>query len=123
MAIEAHPPVSNKAPPGRRLIRLRWLTHCWQTCAGHRAQKSLWQQVAGQTGTLGFTPAFDANAVDITGAGDTFHGAFALLLAEGRPIGEILRIASAATAIKVTHRGARSVPARNEVERFLAQTA
>ena len=73
-----------------------------------------------QPDTLGFTPAFKTMPVDTTGAGDTFHGAFALLLAEGRLLGEILRFASAAAAIKVMRTGARSMPTRDEVERFLA---
>ena len=76
---------------------------------------------------LHFLPAFKAVPVDTTGAGDTFHGAIALLLAEaqalagGRPFEEILRFASAAAAIKVQRAGARSMPSRTEVETFLAQ--
>ena len=75
---------------------------------------------AAQPHALDFAPAFKTTPVDTTGAGDTFHGAFALLLAEGRPIEEMLRFASAAAAIKVARAGARSMPDRSEVERFLA---
>ena len=76
---------------------------------------------------LRFLPAFKTVAVDTTGAGDTFHGAIALLLAEsqplagGQPFEKILRFASAAAAIKVQRAGARSMPSRAEVEQFLAQ--
>lgn len=75
---------------------------------------------AAQPASLCFTPAFKVTAVDTTGAGDTFHGAFALLLAEGWPVQDIVRFASAAAAIKVTRAGARSMPTRDEVERLLA---
>lgn len=76
---------------------------------------------------LRFAPAFKTNALDTTSAGDTFHGAITLLLAEERaldtprPFEEVLRFASAAAAIKVQRAGARSMPSRDEVERFLAQ--
>jgi sulfofructose kinase len=76
---------------------------------------------------LQFMPAFKTTPVDTTGAGDTFHGAITLLLAEARankatrPFDEVLRFASAAAAIKVQRTGARSMPSRAEVEQFLAQ--
>ena len=76
---------------------------------------------ANQPDDLRFMPAFMTTPVDTTGAGDTFHGAIALLLSEGRRLEEILRFASAAAAIKVQRAGARSMPSREEVERFLAQ--
>ena len=61
-------------------------------------------------------PAFPARAVDTTGAGDAFHGAFTLRIAEGAPLGDALRFASAAGALKVARAGARSMPSRQEVE-------
>lgn len=70
---------------------------------------------------LRFMPAFKTTPVDTTGAGDTFHGAITLLLAEGRPFEQTLRFASAAAALKVQRAGARSVLSREEVEQFLVQ--
>ena len=56
-------------------------------------------------------------AVDTTGAGAAFCGAFAAMLAEGRPVLEAARFASAAAGISVTRHGtARSMPQRREVE-------
>lgn len=75
---------------------------------------------ATQPGFMHFTPAYPVKAVDTTGAGDTFHGAVALLVAEGAPLEAMFRFASAAAAIKVTRAGARSMPTRGEVERFLS---
>ena len=59
----------------------------------------------GQTGHL---PAFAVAAVDSTGAGDAFHGAFALALARGMAWPELLRYAAAAGALACTHIGARA---------------
>lgn len=69
---------------------------------------------------LRHTPAFAARAVDTTGAGDAFHGAFALCIAEGRALAEAIDFASATAAIKVTRLGSRSMPTRSEVEALLA---
>lgn len=73
-------------------------------------------------GTIAHCPAFAVEAVDTLGAGDTFHGALALGLAERRPIAEAVRFASAAAAIKCTRFGGRDgAPTRAEVEAFLAE--
>ncbi len=66
-------------------------------------------------------PAFPVMAVDSTAAGDTFNGALAVALAEGRPIDDALAFANAAAALSVTRPGAQaSVPTRDEVDRLLA---
>ncbi|HME29455.1 MAG TPA: PfkB family carbohydrate kinase [Pseudolabrys sp.] len=65
-------------------------------------------------------PAFKVKAIDSLGAGDAFHGGFTLALAEGRPLPEILRFASATAALKCTKfGGASGTPTRAEVEAFL----
>jgi sulfofructose kinase len=67
--------------------------------------------------------AFDVDATNTLGAGDVFHGAFALGLAEGRDIEEIIRWSSAAAAIKCTGRGASDgFPTRENVTRLLEDT-
>lgn len=69
----------------------------------------------------GQCPAFEVDAVDTTGAGDAFHGAFALALSEQRPIAECARMASAVAAMKCMRLGARSgLPTRSAVDAFLA---
>ncbi len=77
-----------------------------------------------QAGELRHCPAYPVEAVDTLGAGDVFHGALALALAEGQAMGEAVAFASAAAAIKVTRFGGRlGAPTRDEVERLLmAQT-
>jgi sulfofructose kinase len=65
--------------------------------------------------------AFRVGVTDTTGAGDAFHGAFALLLAEGRPVADCSRMAAAVAALKCTRLGARAgLPTRTELEVFLA---
>ena len=67
-------------------------------------------------------PAFGVNVMDTTGAGDVFHGAYALALSEGRTISDAMRFASGVAALKCTHHGGRAgIPNRQEVDQFLAQ--
>jgi len=65
-------------------------------------------------------PVFAVEAIDTLAAGDTFHGAFALALAEGREPIAAMRFAAAAAALKCTRFGGISgTPLRAEVEAFL----
>lgn len=63
----------------------------------------------------------DVTAVDSTGAGDTFCGAFVTELTRGVNLSEALQFGVHASAVCVTREGAQSsIPARTEVERSLA---
>ena len=67
------------------------------------------------------TPAFPVHTVDTLGAGDVFHGAFALAITESQDIPSALRFASAAAALKCTRfGGAFAAPQRAEVEQLLS---
>jgi sulfofructose kinase len=71
-------------------------------------------------GKLRHMPAFKVEAIDSLGAGDAFHGAFTLALAEGRDLESAMRFASAVAALKCTKfGGASGAPTRAEVEDFL----
>jgi sulfofructose kinase len=77
-----------------------------------------WLTAAGDSG---FQPAFTAEIVDTTGAGDAFHGAFAWALAAGCSAVECGRIAAAVAALKCRRLGARAgLPTRAELDEFLA---
>jgi len=68
--------------------------------------------------------AFPIAAVDTLGAGDVFHGAFTLAIAEGQNIDQAMRFSAAAAALKCTrHGGAFGSPQRIEVEAFLTKSA
>ena len=71
-------------------------------------------------GKLFRCPAFEIEAVDTTGAGDVFHGAFCVRWLETHDVGECLRFASAVSALKCLQFGGRSgIPRRPQVEDFL----
>ncbi|MER7621408.1 ribokinase [Streptomyces sp. NPDC126503] len=62
-------------------------------------------------------PAPRVRAVDTTAAGDTFVGALAVALGEGRPVPEALAWSQAAAALSVRREGAStSMPYRTEIE-------
>ena len=64
--------------------------------------------------------AFPVKAVDTTGAGDTFNGAFAAALHAGKSLKEALVFGEAAAALSVTRKGAStSSPYKKEIEEFL----
>ncbi len=70
--------------------------------------------------TLHRQSSFSVEAMDTTGAGDTFTGYLIAGIAEGKAVTEALQFASAASAISVTRTGAAtSIPMRAEVEEFL----
>lgn len=61
-------------------------------------------------------PCRKVKAVDCVAAGDTFNGAFAVALAEGKTCAEAIAFAQKSSAISVTRPGAQSsVPYRKEI--------
>ncbi len=62
------------------------------------------------------TPARPVQAIDTTAAGDTFIGALAAALCEGRSLDDAVALGQAASALCVTRRGAQSsIPYRHEL--------
>jgi ribokinase len=77
--------------------------------------------VADREGVL-HVPAPPVEAVDATAAGDTFNGALAVALSEGRTLRDAVGFANAAAALSVTRLGAQSsIPRRAEVDAQLAR--
>ncbi len=75
-------------------------------------------------GDIRHVPAFPVAARDTTGAGDVFHGALAVALAEGMTEIDAVRFSCAAAALKCTRFGGRAgIPSRTEVEAFLKEAA
>ncbi|MGB2994089.1 MAG: sugar kinase [Paenisporosarcina sp.] len=67
-------------------------------------------------------PGFAVDAIDATGAGDTFDGAFVSRLSEGAEPEEAARYANAAAALSTQGLGAvNPIPVKQEVEQFLYQ--
>ncbi len=77
-----------------------------------------WREASGS----GHVPAFAVAVTDTTGAGDAFHGAFTLMLAEGRAAPDSARFAAAAAALKCKRLGSRAgLPSRAELEAFCSR--
>ncbi|MCE4563671.1 ribokinase [Maribellus sp. CM-23] len=78
----------------------------------------------GSAGAYVFSPEYTGlveapkvKAVDTTAAGDTFNGALAVFLSEGKRMEEAARLACIAASVSVTRNGAQaSVPFRSEIE-------
>ena len=66
-------------------------------------------------------PAYPVDAVDTTGAGDTFNGVLAVSLAQGKDLEEGCQFASAAAALSVTKRGVLdAIPYKADIERMVS---
>ncbi len=66
-------------------------------------------------------PSLQVKAVDTLAAGDTWHGALALALAERRDLPSAIEFATAVAALKCTRFGGRAgLPRRDEFERWWA---
>ena len=106
------------ADDGQALKKIAKLTPSF--LAGTRgAQGTIWLD---EHHNLQQTPAFPVHTVDTLGAGDVFHGAFALAITENQDLRSALRFASAAAALKCTRfGGAFAAPQRAEVEALVSQ--
>lgn len=67
-------------------------------------------------------PAHTVDAVDTTGAGDTFCGAFAAAIANEKELSESIRFGNIAAALSVRKRGAQAgMPNRQEVDQIMTK--
>ncbi|KPF72520.1 hypothetical protein IP69_01000 [Bosea sp. AAP35] len=108
--------LSGEADPRRGLARLAKDAATWLAVTLGREGV-----LFVEDGEVVHTPAFPIETVDTLGAGDVWHGAFTLALAEGQGARAAIRFASAAAAIKCTRFGGRTgAPGRDEVLAFLA---
>ncbi len=89
---------------------------CAVVTAGERGA---WFSVAG--GSAQHQPIYPIPVVDTNGCGDVFHGAYALCVARGLPLGEAVRVASATAALKVRRLGGRhGIPTWDEVQALIS---
>ncbi|ELY4517996.1 ribokinase [Cronobacter muytjensii] len=74
-----------------------------------------------ENATLRHQPGFTVEVMDTTGAGDVFHGALAVMLAQRASPQEAVRFASAAAALKCTRPGGRAgIPDCDQTRSFLS---
>jgi sulfofructose kinase len=106
------------ADDGEALTRIAKLTPSF-LAATRGPRGTIWLDEQSE---LQETEAFPVHTVDTLGAGDIFHGAFALAISEGQELRQALRFASAAAALKCTRfGGAFGAPQRTEVEELLRE--
>jgi sulfofructose kinase len=75
-------------------------------------------------GELQQIPAFSTQVVDTLGAGDIWHAAFTLQLAQAVPVEAAIKFANAAAAIKCRFTGGRAgAPSLDEVRQFMAASS
>ncbi|MCR5229908.1 MAG: carbohydrate kinase family protein [Solobacterium sp.] len=66
--------------------------------------------------------AYEVDAVDSTGAGDVFHGAFLAAWLNGQDIRSCIRYASACAALKCTKPGGRTgIPSHTQLMKFILE--
>jgi sulfofructose kinase len=82
----------------------------------------VWYVDAGDPSRARHCAAFPVRAVDTTGCGDVFHGAYASALARGLDVEGRMEFAAAAAAMKACFPGGQAgIPGRAQVEAFLGQ--
>ena len=73
-----------------------------------------------EDGGLHRQAAYPADVVDTTGAGDVFHGTYALAIGVGLAVGDAMAFAAASAALKCTHSGGRAgIPSINDCLAFM----
>lgn len=110
-------PINNDADRVAALRKVRKMG-CRIAAITRGALGTIWIDETG----IHFQMAFTVDVVDTTGAGDVFHGAYALALGEGSSVPEAMHFASAVAALKCTRPGGRAgIPSRAEVAAFLTR--
>ena len=99
------------------------LAHALAQAGARRAVITLGKKgaVIMENGTVCYVKPYPVSYVsDTTGAGDTFNGALAVGIIEGKTLFEAVRFAAVASGLSVTKKGAlSSIPYRAEVDRHL----
>jgi sulfofructose kinase len=106
------PAVATRAlwTPGRRAVVV--------TCG----RDGSWSASDRSPGVPSHQPAIAVDAVDTTGCGDVFHGAYAAALVRGETIWNAVRFATVAAGLKATRRGGQAgIPTLAAVEQRAAK--
>ncbi|HTA29009.1 MAG TPA: PfkB family carbohydrate kinase [Candidatus Cybelea sp.] len=109
--------------PRRAVVRL-W-TGQQELAAVTCGAKGCYYVTSDKPGVPRHQPAFKVQAVDTTGCGDVFHGAYAAALARGMSAPDRIRFAAAAAALKATQSGGAQggIPTLAQTLRLIRQTS
>ena len=114
-------PALNDFAPGKSTIEaLNWVSEINGGWVGVTEGSSGTRWL--DSGKIKHVPAFKVETVNTLGAGDVFHGVFALSLAEGHSEKNSLGRAPAAAALHCSRSGGRkTIPLRKEIETLISQ--
>ena len=99
------------------ISRIAQSYNCW-VCVTDGA-RGVWYTGTNQVKHI---PAISIRPRDTLGAGDVWHGAFALSLAEGFKEVDAIHFANAAAAYKcTTHGGRAGAPTRDQLNKFIKE--
>ncbi len=85
-------------------------------------ERGCWWAPGSSPADVRYVPAFPVDAVDTTGCGDVFHGAYAAELARGSDPDDALHLASAAAAVKATRSGGwPALPSRDDLRPLIGR--
>jgi sulfofructose kinase len=112
------PTLTGEADPERALRKIRRRHDGWLCITlGSRGAVLL------DGDRLHHVPAFKVEAVDTTGAGDVFRGAFIYAMLRGHEPADVLRYANAAAGLSCTRLGAMNgVPSADDVQKVMRET-
>ncbi len=89
-------------------------------CVVTAGEQGCWYADRQTGGEVRHQPAHRVEAVDTTGCGDVFHGAYAAMIARGEPVARAVAVATVAAGLKATQPGGRrGIPDWATVERYL----
>ncbi|NLG29475.1 MAG: sugar kinase, partial [Chloroflexi bacterium] len=87
-------------------------------CVVTYGDRGAWYQERG--GAVRRQRAYPVRAVDTTGCGDVFHGAYAACLCQGASVARAVQVASAAAALKATRTGGQAgIPTWAAIDPFM----
>ncbi|MCX7707318.1 MAG: PfkB family carbohydrate kinase, partial [Anaerolineae bacterium] len=110
--------VTGSAEPAVMVRRL--MTPGRTACVVTAGERGCWYAGEETGGEVRHQPALRVLAVDTTGCGDVFHGAYAAMLARGEPLARAVAVATVAAGLKATQPGGRSgIPDWNTVAKWL----
>ncbi len=107
--------------PAQMVRALRRPNH--SACIVTVGEQGCWYSTRATGDEVRCWPSYQIKAVDTTGCGDVFHGAYATMMARGASIERAIAVATATAALKATRPGGRSgIPNMATVEQFIRES-
>jgi sugar/nucleoside kinase (ribokinase family) len=112
--------VTGESEPAAMVRALRRLRQA--ACVVTAGERGCWYAASETGDEVRHVPACRVQAVDTTGCGDVFHGAYAACLARREGVARAVIVATVAAGLKATRPGGRSgIPDLKTVERYLQE--